>query len=109
MVVAYYPFTRTWAKHIDALVRRCQVAVLVLPAVLDRSKECCLIDAMHAVAAPAKVRGLPFSRVVNLHGKHGFNLESRAKGEPMCAYRPNDASDAWERTFDMPKQHQPLH
>lgn len=109
MVVAYYPYTRTWAKNIDTLVKRFQVPVLVMPGGLDRYNECCVIESMQAMEAAAKTRGLALSMVVYPEANHGFNLESGAKGEPMRAYRRDDARDAWRRTVDMLKQYQPLH
>lgn len=59
--------------------------------------------------AAAKARGLSFTMVVYPQANHGFNLETGAKGEPMRAYRCDDARDAWQRTLEMLKQYQPLH
>jgi carboxymethylenebutenolidase len=108
MVVAYYPYTRTWANNIDALVNRFRVPVLVMAGGVDRYNNCCVIESMHAMEAAAKARGVPFELVVYPDANHGFNLESGAHGEPIRAYRPDDASDAWRRTVEMLKHYHPL-
>jgi dienelactone hydrolase len=108
MVVAYYPFTRTWAKNIEALVKRFRVPVLVLAGGKDRHNDCCMIESMRAMEAAAKERGAQFELVVYPEANHGFNLVTGAHGEPINAYRPNDASDAWRRTLEMLKRYQPL-
>jgi dienelactone hydrolase len=108
MVVAYYPYTRTWANKIDSLVSNFQVPVLVLAAQRDRYKECCVIETAQAMEAVAKARGAPFELVVYPEANHGFNLKTGASGEPMGAYRGEDDRDAWRRTVDMLKLYQPL-
>lgn len=105
MVVAYYPYTRTWANNISALVKRFQVPVLVMAGQRDRYNDCCVIESMHAMEAAAKANSAPFELVVYPDANHGFNLESGALGEPMRAYRPNDARDAWRRTIEMLKHY----
>lgn len=108
MVVAYYPATKPWANNIDLLVSHFRVPVLLLAAQKDRHKECCLIETAQAIEIAAKAKGLPFELVVYPEANHGFNLPVGANGEPMGAYREGDAKDAWRRTVDMLKEHQPL-
>jgi dienelactone hydrolase len=108
MVAAYYPFTRTWAGNIDALVKRFRVPVLVMAGGVDRHNNCCVIESMRAMEKSAKASGVQFELVVYPEANHGFNLESGAHGEPIRAYRPDDARDAWRRTVEMLKQYQPL-
>lgn len=71
----------------------------------DRYNDCCVIESMHAMEAAAKSNSAPFELVVYPEANHGFNLESGALGEPMRAYRPNDARDAWRRTIEMLKHY----
>src|ERR1035437_9709039 len=94
MVVAYYPYTRTWANNIELLVKRFQVPVLVMAGGIDRYHDCCVIESMHAIEAAAKTSGSKFELVLYPEANHGFNLESGARGEPGRAYRPDDARDA---------------
>jgi dienelactone hydrolase len=108
MVVAYYPYTRTWANHIDVLVKRFRVPVLVLAGGVDRYQDCCVVESMRAMEAAAKASRAKFELVVYPEANHGFNLESGASGEPMRAFRPDDARDAWERTVAWLKQYQRL-
>jgi len=108
MVVAYYPATKPWANNIDALVSHFHVPVLVLAAQRDHHKECCLIETAQAIELAAKAKGIPFELAVYPGANHGFNLPTGASGEPMGAYRENDAKDAWRRTVDMLKSYQPL-
>ena len=107
MVVAYYPFT-SFKAGTGWLVKNFRVPVLMLAAELDRYNNCCLIDAAQAIAAAAKDGGLPFELVVYPQANHGFNLQTGANGEPIKAYRADDTADAWRRTVDMLRQHQPL-
>ena len=109
MVVAYYPYTKTWVNNIDALVKRFRVPVLVMAGGLDRYNDCCVIESMHAMEAVAKASKLKFELVVYPEANHGFNLESGAQGEPARAYRADDAQDAWRRAVEMLTQYQPLH
>ena len=108
MVVAYYPYTKTWANKMPWFVKRFRVPVLVMPGGKDRYKDCCVIESMRAMEEAAKQTGAKFQLVEYPEANHGFNLEQGANGEPMGAYRSTDASDAWRRTVDMLKQYQPL-
>jgi dienelactone hydrolase len=108
MTVAYYPFTQTWAKNINLLVKRFQVPVLVMAGQRDRYNNCCVIESMQAMEAAAKASNAKFELVVYPEANHGFNLKTGAKGEPVGAYRPDDDRDAWRRTVEMLKRYQPL-
>ena len=108
MVVAYYPYTRTWVDKPSFFVKRFRVPVLVMAAQRDRYQNCCLVETAQAMEAAAKEAGVKFELVVYPEADHGFNLESDARGEPMRAYRRNDDRDAWRRTLEMLKQYQPL-
>lgn len=108
MVVAYYPATKPWANKIESLVSHFQVPVLVLAAQRDHHKECCMIETAQAMEVAAKAKGLRFELVVYPEANHGFNLKTGAIGEPVGAYRENDAQDAWRRTVDMLKLYHPL-
>jgi dienelactone hydrolase len=108
MIVAYYPYTRTWTANIGTLVRRFKVPVLVLAAQKDRYNECCVVESMLAMETAARQAGLPFELVVYPEADHGFNLETGARGEPGRAFRRDDAADAWRRTVEMLQRHQPL-
>jgi len=108
MVVAYYPYTKTWVNRTDMFVKRFQVPVLMLVAQRDRYMECCVVETAQAMEAAAKQSGKNFELVVYPEATHGFNLKTGAKGEPMGAYRPDDDRDAWRRTVAMLKLYQPL-
>ena len=108
MVVAYYPYTLTWANNMDALVTRFRVPVLVMPGSLDRYHNCCVIESMQAMEAAAKRIASPFELVVYPQANHGFNLKTGASGEPMGAYRREDDLDAWRHTLEMLKRYQAL-
>jgi dienelactone hydrolase len=108
MVVAYYPYTRTWVDKVSFFVKRFRVPVLVMAAQRDRYQNCCLVETAQAMEAAAKEAGVKFELVVYPEADHGFNLESGARGEPMRAYRRDDDRDAWRRTLEMLKQYQPL-
>jgi dienelactone hydrolase len=108
VVVAYYPYTKTWANKMGWFVKRFQVPVLVLAAQRDRYKDCCVIESMQAMEAAAKLNGKQFELVVYPDADHGFNLQTGAKGEPTGAYRRDDDRDAWRRTVEMLKLHHPL-
>jgi dienelactone hydrolase len=108
MVVAYYPYTLTWANNMDAFVKRFRVPVLVMPGALDRYHNCCVIESMRSMEAAAKKIGAPFELVVYPDANHGFNLETGASGEPGGAYRRDDDLDAWHRTLDMLMRYQAL-
>jgi dienelactone hydrolase len=107
MVVAYYPFTREWADKLNWFVKRFRVPVLVLAAERDRYKECCVVETARAMDIAAKSVGARFELVVYPEADHGFNLQTGAQGEPASAYRRDDDRDAWRRTVEMLKQHQP--
>ncbi|HWQ09370.1 MAG TPA: dienelactone hydrolase family protein, partial [Holophaga sp.] len=50
MVVAYYPFTKTWAKNAGGLVKRFQVPVLMLVGALDhQDNDCCVVETARAI------------------------------------------------------------
>jgi dienelactone hydrolase len=108
MVVAYYPYTKTWVNKIDSMVSRFKVPVLVLAAQMDRYKDCCVIETAQAMEAAAKAKGARFELVVYPRADHGFNLKTGAMGEPMGTYRRDDDRDAWRRTLDMLKLYHPL-
>ena len=108
MVVAYYPYTRTWVNKMNALVDHLKVPILVMAAGRDRYMECCVVETAQAMEVAAKARKIPFELVVYPDANHGFNLETGASGEPMGAYRPDDSRDAWSRTLEMLKHYQPL-
>jgi carboxymethylenebutenolidase len=108
VVVAYYPYTKSWADKVSFFVKRFRVPVLVMAAKLDRYQSCCLVETAQAMEAAAKEAGVKFELVVYPEADHGFNLEAGARGEPMRAYRRDDAADAWRRTVETLKQYQPL-
>ena len=108
MVVAYYPFTKSWADKPGVLAKRLQVPVLVMAAQRDRYQNCCLVETAQALAASAKETGVKFELVIYPDADHGFNLPSGPRGEPMPGYRRSDDRDAWSRTIEMLRQHQPL-
>ncbi len=108
MVVAYYPYTKTWATNMAWFTKRFRVPVLVMPGGKDRYMDCCVIESMRAMEAAAKQTGAKFELVEYPNANHGFNLKEGAHGEPGGAYRSDDDSDAWQRTVDMLKRYQPL-
>jgi dienelactone hydrolase len=108
VVVAYYPYTKTWVNRMDMFVKRFQVPVLVLAAQRDRYMNCCVIETAQAMEAAAKQNGKKFELVVYPEANHGFNLQTGAKGEPAGAYRHDDDRDAWRRTVEMLKLYHPL-
>ena len=108
VVIAYYPYTKSWVDKIGWFVKRFRVPVLVMAAQRDRYQGCCLVETAQAMEAAAKEAGAKFELVVYPDADHGFNLESGARGEPMRAYRRDDDRDAWRRTLEMLKQYQPL-
>ncbi len=108
VVIAYYPYTKSWVDKISWFVKRFRVPVLVMAAQRDRYQSCCLVETAQAMEAAAREAGVKFELVVYPEADHGFNLESGARGEPMRAYRRDDAADAWRRTVEKLKQYQPL-
>ena len=103
VVIAYYPYTRTWANKIDQLVNGFKVPVLVMAAEKDRYQNCCVIETARAMEKDAKAKEKKFELVVYPDANHGFNLQTGASGEPMGAYRRDDDRDAWRRTVEMLK------
>jgi dienelactone hydrolase len=108
VVVAYYPYTKTWTNKMVWFVNRFQVPVLVLAAQRDRYMDCCVIESMQAMEAAAKQKGKQFELVIFPEANHGFNLQTGAKGEPVASYRRDDDRDAWRRTVDILNLHHPL-
>jgi dienelactone hydrolase len=108
VVVAYYPYTKTWADKMGWFVKRFQVPVLVMAAQRDRYMDCCVVESMQAMETAAKQNGKQFQLVVYPEANHGFNLQTGAKGEPAGAYRRDDDRDAWRRTVEMLKLYHPL-
>jgi len=108
MVVAYYPYTRSWSNNIDSLVKRFQVPVLVLAGAKDRYKDCCLIETAQTIEVAAKESGAQFKLVVYPQAEHRFNLKTDSQGKPAHNYRKDDDRDAWGRTLEMLKLYQPL-
>ena len=107
VVIAYYPYTRTWSNKVGSLVKRFKVPVLVLAAERDRYKDCCVIETMRAIENAAKDSGAKFDLIVYPEANHGFNLKTGAKGEPASAYRSDDDRDAWRRTIEMLRLYHP--
>jgi acetyl esterase/lipase len=58
----------------DSLVKRFKVPVLVLPAALDRYRDCCVIESMQAMQAAAGRLGAQFEMVVYPQVNHGTGL-----------------------------------
>lgn len=98
-VVAYYPST-SFVPNAAVLVKRFQVPVLVLAGGRDSYRNCCLIESMRAMDAAAKELGMKFELVVYADGQHGFNLDGPG-------YRRDYETDAWRRTVEILKAHQP--
>jgi dienelactone hydrolase len=90
-VVAYYPAITTMGRDIEALATRLQTPVLMFAGVKDRYHNCCLIESMRELARAPKTA--PFELVEYPDARHGFNLSALP-----FAYRPQDATDSWERT-----------
>ena len=108
VVVAYYPYTKTWVNKIGWFVKRFQVPVLVLAGQHDRYMDCCLVESVRVMEVAAKQNGKQFELVVYTEANHGFNLQTDAKGEPAGNYRRDDDRDAWRRTVEMLKLRHPL-
>jgi carboxymethylenebutenolidase len=108
MVVAYYPYTKTWVKKVGWFAKRFQVPVLVMAAQHDRYMECCLVETARAIDNAAKQNGKTFELVVYPDADHGFNLQTDAKGGRSPNYRADDDRDAWRRTVEMLKLYHPL-
>jgi len=108
MVVAYYPFTKTWANNVEPFVSQFKVPMLILAAQRDQYENCCLIETAQAIEASAKAKGTNLELVVYPEADHGFNLKTSPNGKPWPAYREKDDRDAWRRTVDMLKLYHPL-
>ena len=90
-VVAYYPAITTMGKDIKTLAAGLQTPVLLFAGIKDLYHNCCLIESMRQLANVPKT--VPFELVEYPNARHGFNLKSLP-----FAYRPQDATDSWERT-----------
>jgi carboxymethylenebutenolidase len=101
-VVAYYPKTNYVSEAMQSVVARSKVPILVLAGEKDHYLYCCPIESMRAMEAVAKEGGKPFELVVYPNAGHAFTWVNTS------AYRPEDATDAWQRTKKMLSQHQPL-
>jgi dienelactone hydrolase len=100
-VVAYYPQTN-FASDASRIADRFQVPVLLLAGQRDTYHGCCLIESMRAIERSARARSAAFELVVYPYAEHGFNLPGSG------AYRGDDEADAWKRTVEMLRRHQPL-
>jgi pimeloyl-ACP methyl ester carboxylesterase len=109
MVVAYYPFTRTWTKNPGGLVKRFQVPVLMLAGALDhQDDDCCVAETARAIEAEAKARNAQFELVIYPIAEHAFNLVLDVHGKRSKTYREDDTKDAWQRTTEMLKRWKPV-
>jgi dienelactone hydrolase len=100
-VVAYYPQTN-FVSDASTIAERFRVPVLVLAGQRDSYHGCCLVDSMRAMEQGARRRSAQFELVVYPYAEHGFNLPGSGN------YRGDDEADAWSRTVEMLRQHQPL-
>lgn len=100
-VVAYYPQT-SFVSDPSLIAQRFKVPVLILAGQRDRYHNCCLIESMRAIERAARERDAPFELVVYPYADHGFNLPGSGN------YRGDDEADAWKRTVEMLRHHQPL-
>jgi dienelactone hydrolase len=101
VVVTYYPFT-SFRSGAASLVQSFRVPVLVMAGERDLYKNCCLIESARAMEAAAKETGAKFELVVYPEADHGFNHQGSRN------YRRDDEKDAWRRTIEMLRLHQPL-
>jgi dienelactone hydrolase len=90
-VIAYYPAT-SFVSDASLIAERFQVPVLILAGQRDRYHNCCPIESMRAIERGARERSKEF----------GFNLPASGN------YRGDDEADAWKRTVEMLRRHQPL-
>jgi dienelactone hydrolase len=90
-VVAYYPAITTMGWDMKTFATSLQTPVLLFAGVKDTYHNCCLIGSMRELAKAPKT--VPFEFVEYPNARHGFNLNSLP-----FAYRPQDATDSWERT-----------
>jgi len=100
-VVAYYPQTN-FVADASLIARRFQVPVLILAGQRDTYHNCCLIESMRAIERGARERSAVFELVVYPYAEHGFNLQRSAY------YRGDDEADAWKRTVEVLRRHQPF-
>jgi dienelactone hydrolase len=100
-VVAYYPAT-SFIADASLIAERFRVPVLILAGQRDTYHNCCLIASMRAIERGARERARPFELVVYPYADHGFNLPRSGN------YRGDDEADAWKRTVEMLRRHQPL-
>ena len=100
-VVAYYPAT-SFVSDASLIAERFQVPVLILAGQRDRYHNCCPIESMRAIERGARERSKEFELVVYPYADHGFNLPGSGN------YRGDDEADAWKRTVEMLRRHQPL-
>ena len=85
VVVAYYPYTKTWLKNMGSFVKRFQVPVLVMAAKLDRYQDCCVVESMQAMEAAAKQNGKQFELWYTPR-RTMHSICKRAKGEPAGSF-----------------------
>jgi dienelactone hydrolase len=90
-VVAYYPAITTMGRDMNTFAAGFKTPVLLFAGVKDLYHNCCLIESMRELAKASKT--VPFELVEYPNARHGFNLKSLP-----FAYRPEDATDSWERT-----------
>ncbi len=91
--VAYYPYT-AFIQNPDAFARQIKVPTLVLAAVKDTYKNCCVIDMARKLAGAAKAASsTPMLELVEYpEADHGFNLAGPTT-------RASDAADALKRAI----------
>jgi dienelactone hydrolase len=92
-VVVGYPLTNYITDPTSFVAHRIKVPTVMLAAVHDADKNCCMIDMARKLAAAAKAGSEPFELTEYPNAKHGFNL--RGEGN----YREQDAADAFARTL----------
>jgi pimeloyl-ACP methyl ester carboxylesterase len=98
-VVTYYPDTRFIVNPGD-FASKIRVPTLMLAGVLDRYKDCCVIERARELAAAAKAGGgRPMLTLVEYPSAgHGFAIK-RFEG-----WRSDDAADAFRRTLEYLKR-----
>jgi dienelactone hydrolase len=100
-VIAYYPAT-SFVSDASLIAERFHVPVLILAGQRDTYHNCCPIESMRAIERGARERSKQFELVVYPYAEHGFNLPRSGY------YRGDDEADAWKRTIEMLRRHQPL-
>ena len=108
VVIVYYPYTRTWANNMEALVKRFKVPVLMFAGGVDHYQNCCVVESAHAMEAAAKANKAPFELVVYPEADHGFNTQFDLHAKRNPTYRSGDTQDAWRRTLEMLTRYQPV-